>query len=247
MRREVRHCLDPSSDILMPLLDYQRQFLWWAVTQEKGDMRGGILADEVSAFGVGEGGLPSSCEWCIPMYTCLARRWAWARPSKPSPSSARTGDVLAPPSASHMGHACRQVTDGRIGLHRCRRFDDQFQELTPEGLRESGVDWDPAPFSLLKRGGKAEGGEGTEAGASGVGSQPATTSAGDGAVKEEGEEKAAGKARRGGKKKPVKEPPVTTWEVERPRVEDDGCNGEPCCKATLGEGRDGAGVPVGGG
>lgn len=51
VRKEVEHYEDADPMVLMPLLDYQRQFLWWAGVQEKGDMRGGILADEVRRDG----------------------------------------------------------------------------------------------------------------------------------------------------------------------------------------------------
>ena len=33
--------------MLVPLLPFQRQFLAWALKQERGDVRGGILADEM--------------------------------------------------------------------------------------------------------------------------------------------------------------------------------------------------------
>jgi hypothetical protein len=48
--------MEPPADLLMPLLPYQKQFLAWAMKQEKGPVRGGILADEmVRAWGWGFG------------------------------------------------------------------------------------------------------------------------------------------------------------------------------------------------
>jgi SNF2 family DNA or RNA helicase len=46
-RRILTHQLDPPAPILLPLLAYQREWLHWAVEQEKGPIRGGILADEM--------------------------------------------------------------------------------------------------------------------------------------------------------------------------------------------------------
>jgi len=47
----VRKCwetpMEPSSDLLMPLLPYQKEGLGWMVHQENSDCRGGILADEM--------------------------------------------------------------------------------------------------------------------------------------------------------------------------------------------------------
>lgn len=39
--------MEPPSDLLMTLLPFQKQFLGWALKQEQGDVRGGILADEM--------------------------------------------------------------------------------------------------------------------------------------------------------------------------------------------------------
>jgi SNF2 family DNA or RNA helicase len=38
---------EPTKDLLMPLLPFQKQFLGWALKQEAGPLRGGILADEM--------------------------------------------------------------------------------------------------------------------------------------------------------------------------------------------------------
>ncbi|KDD74423.1 hypothetical protein H632_c1324p0, partial [Helicosporidium sp. ATCC 50920] len=43
----VRRKLEPPATLLMPLLPYQKEFLAWAVDQERGAFRGGILADEM--------------------------------------------------------------------------------------------------------------------------------------------------------------------------------------------------------
>lgn len=42
---------EPSSDLLMPLLPYQKEGLGWMSSQEHADVHGGILADEM---GMGE-------------------------------------------------------------------------------------------------------------------------------------------------------------------------------------------------
>lgn len=39
--------LEPSSDLLMPLLPYQKEGLGWMVNQEQNEVHGGILADEM--------------------------------------------------------------------------------------------------------------------------------------------------------------------------------------------------------
>ena len=44
--------MEPPAELLMPLLPYQKQFLAWAIKQEKGTVRGGILADEVGVCAV---------------------------------------------------------------------------------------------------------------------------------------------------------------------------------------------------
>ena len=38
---------EPCSDLLMPLLPYQKEGLGWMVHQENSESRGGILADEM--------------------------------------------------------------------------------------------------------------------------------------------------------------------------------------------------------
>ncbi|CAG9463875.1 unnamed protein product [Pedinophyceae sp. YPF-701] len=44
--RELKE-VEPPQEILMPLLPYQKEFLWWAMTQEKGPFQGGLLCDEM--------------------------------------------------------------------------------------------------------------------------------------------------------------------------------------------------------
>lgn len=39
--------MEPPSELLMELLPFQKEFLGWAVGQEKGAIKGGILADEM--------------------------------------------------------------------------------------------------------------------------------------------------------------------------------------------------------
>ena len=41
---------EPPAELLMPLLQYQKQFLAWAVKQEQGSVKGGILADEMVSY-----------------------------------------------------------------------------------------------------------------------------------------------------------------------------------------------------
>ena len=38
---------EPTKDLLMPLLPFQKQWLGWSLKQETGPIRGGILADEM--------------------------------------------------------------------------------------------------------------------------------------------------------------------------------------------------------
>jgi len=44
---QVEAQMEPPPELLMPLLPYQKEFLAWGVAQEKGPVRGGILADEM--------------------------------------------------------------------------------------------------------------------------------------------------------------------------------------------------------
>ena len=39
--------MEAPAELLMELLPYQKEFLAWAVSQERGDICGGILADEM--------------------------------------------------------------------------------------------------------------------------------------------------------------------------------------------------------
>lgn len=39
--------MEPPPELLMELLPYQKEFLGWAVAQEQGSIKGGILADEM--------------------------------------------------------------------------------------------------------------------------------------------------------------------------------------------------------
>jgi DNA repair protein RAD16 len=47
VRNEWRTAKDPHSDLLMPLLPYQKEGLGWMASQEESEMKGGILADEM--------------------------------------------------------------------------------------------------------------------------------------------------------------------------------------------------------
>lgn len=39
--------MEPAPEMLMSLLPFQKEFLAWAVDQERSEIRGGILADEM--------------------------------------------------------------------------------------------------------------------------------------------------------------------------------------------------------
>ena len=63
--------MEPAKELLMPLLPYQKQFLGWAISCEQGQVRGGILADEM----VGPAHITHDlqawpCSGCPSMQTC---------------------------------------------------------------------------------------------------------------------------------------------------------------------------------
>lgn len=47
VRKEWNEPMEPSTNMLMPLLPYQKEGLGWMVNQELTDVHGGILADEM--------------------------------------------------------------------------------------------------------------------------------------------------------------------------------------------------------
>ena len=47
MLLQVYEQMEPPAEMLMSLLPFQKEFLAWAVSQERGEIRGGILADEM--------------------------------------------------------------------------------------------------------------------------------------------------------------------------------------------------------
>ena len=47
MLSQVYEQMEPPAEMLMSLLPFQKEFLAWAVSQERGEVRGGILADEM--------------------------------------------------------------------------------------------------------------------------------------------------------------------------------------------------------
>ncbi|RYG64181.1 hypothetical protein EON64_14500 [archaeon] len=47
IRKSWNQPLEPHADLLMPLLPYQKEGLGWCVAQERSDVHGGILADEM--------------------------------------------------------------------------------------------------------------------------------------------------------------------------------------------------------
>ena len=44
---QVNAQMEPPAEMLMPLLPFQKEFLAWAISQEQGVVKGGILADEM--------------------------------------------------------------------------------------------------------------------------------------------------------------------------------------------------------
>ena len=50
VRKDWSEEKEPSDDLLMPLLPYQKEGLGWMSHQETTSMRGGILADEMVCF-----------------------------------------------------------------------------------------------------------------------------------------------------------------------------------------------------
>ncbi len=44
---QVYEQMEPPAEMLMSLLPFQKEFLAWAVSQERSEIRGGILADEM--------------------------------------------------------------------------------------------------------------------------------------------------------------------------------------------------------
>lgn len=87
--------MEAPPDLLMTLLPYQKEFLAWAVKQERGDIKGGILADEMGMGKTIQARLPlplvmlnyyvmaafkskrdSDVSWfCIGI--CEATNWVW--------------------------------------------------------------------------------------------------------------------------------------------------------------------------
>lgn len=93
--------LEPSLDLLMPLLPYQKEGLGWMVNQEHNDVHGGILADEMG-MGKLQSGVANANYYCHDMTRyvmcyklpavlelltlhCLSDKLFQARPSKRSP------------------------------------------------------------------------------------------------------------------------------------------------------------------
>lgn len=44
---QVYEQMEPPAEMLMSLLPFQKEFLAWAISQERSEIRGGILADEM--------------------------------------------------------------------------------------------------------------------------------------------------------------------------------------------------------
>jgi DNA repair protein RAD16 len=47
VRKTWDHAVEPCSEVLLPLLPYQKEGLGWMINQEQGEFHGGILADEM--------------------------------------------------------------------------------------------------------------------------------------------------------------------------------------------------------
>ena len=60
--------MEPPAEMLMSLLPFQKEFLAWAVSQERGEIKGGILADEM---GMGKTIQVQECQkTCMPEALC---------------------------------------------------------------------------------------------------------------------------------------------------------------------------------
>eukprot|EP00250_Pteridium_aquilinum_P002311 c12509_g1_i2 orf=41-2893(+) len=46
-KKQVFQTAEPPPELLMPLLPFQKEWLWWGLRQEESETRGGILADEM--------------------------------------------------------------------------------------------------------------------------------------------------------------------------------------------------------
>lgn len=59
---QVNAQMEPPAEMLMSLLPFQKEFLAWAVAQEQGEVRGGILADEM---GMGKTIQVCAADWTV--------------------------------------------------------------------------------------------------------------------------------------------------------------------------------------
>ena len=58
--------MEPPAEMLMSLLPFQKEFLAWAISQERSEIRGGILADEM---GMGKTIQVLPCILVVPNFT----------------------------------------------------------------------------------------------------------------------------------------------------------------------------------
>ncbi|GLI66752.1 hypothetical protein VaNZ11_010704 [Volvox africanus] len=102
----ARDMRDPPPELLMPLLPYQKQFLAWAVRQEQGNVRGGILADEM--------GMGKTIQAISLIVTHRSDDLAAAAPA----------DQQAPVAAAATAAAVAAAPRPRIALRRPGPFDE---------------------------------------------------------------------------------------------------------------------------
>jgi len=67
---QVYEQMEPPAEMLMSLLPFQKEFLAWAISQERSEIRGGILADEM---GMGKTIQVLPCTMVIPHSTTCAK------------------------------------------------------------------------------------------------------------------------------------------------------------------------------
>ena len=65
--------MEAPPELLMTLLPYQKEFLAWAVKQERGDIKGGILADEMGMGKTIQVHTAKLVNKCVIQYICHKR------------------------------------------------------------------------------------------------------------------------------------------------------------------------------
>jgi hypothetical protein len=88
VRKSWNEAKEPSPDLLMPLLAYQKEGLGWMVHQELNDAHGGNTTLRLSCFTYlrqYDIFYTRNCTSFLIFQASWRTRWAWARPSRPSP------------------------------------------------------------------------------------------------------------------------------------------------------------------